>query len=94
MPRPTMIEQDAGSSLYESWTAQRAPQEARIRALWTMTPAQRVAAMYRGELTFPQLCAWAAMRPEEVPLLDGEFWSIAIHSTDSADACESSTGSV
>lgn len=76
---------DRSGSLYESWTRDRAPHEARLRALWTMTPAQRVAAMYRGELTYQQLAAWAGARPEEVPLLNGEFWFIAIHSADVDD---------
>lgn len=76
---------DQPSALYESWIRERAPREARMRALWTMTQAQRVAAMYRGELTYPQLAAWAAARPDEAPLLDGEFWFIAIHSADVAE---------
>jgi len=47
--------------------------EARLRTLWQMTAAQRVAAMRRGELTLEQLAAWAARHPEQVPLLNGEF---------------------
>jgi len=50
---------------------------ARLRALWQMTPAQRVAAMRRGELTLEQCAAWAARYPEQVPLLNGEFEYIA-----------------
>jgi hypothetical protein len=37
--------------------------DARLRALWQMTPAQRVAAMRRGELTLEQCSAWAARYP-------------------------------
>lgn len=84
---------DRSGSLYESWIRDRAPHEARLRALWAMTPAQRVAAMYRGELTYPQLTAWAAARPDKVPLLDGEFWFIAIRSADVADVDEPRRGS-
>lgn len=51
--------------------------DARLRALWQMTPAQRVAAMRRGELTLEQCAAWAARHPEQVPLLNGEFEYIA-----------------
>jgi hypothetical protein len=47
--------------------------DARLRALWEMTPAQRVAAMRRGALTLEQCAAWAARYPKEVPLLNGEF---------------------
>ena len=51
--------------------------DARLRALWQMTPTQRVAAMRRGELTLEQCSAWAARHPEQVPLLGGEFEYIA-----------------
>jgi hypothetical protein len=51
--------------------------DARLRALWQMTPAQRVAAMRRGELTLEQCSAWAARHPDQVPLLNGEFEYIA-----------------
>lgn len=50
----------------------------RLRRLWQMTPAQRVAAMYRGELTSEECFAWAARYPAQVPTLNGEFWFIAI----------------
>ncbi len=50
---------------------------ARLRALWNMTPAQRVAAMRRGELTLEQCAAWASRYSEQVPLLNGEFEYIA-----------------
>ena len=50
---------------------------ARLRALWQMTPSQRVAAMRRGELDASQCAAWAARHPEQVPLLDGEFEYLA-----------------
>jgi hypothetical protein len=49
----------------------------RLRPLWQMTPAQRVAAMRRGELTLEQCSAWAARYPEEVPKLNGEFEYLA-----------------
>jgi hypothetical protein len=90
MPRATTTntpELDGpGNALYESWVAERAPHAARIRLLWAMTPAQRVAAMYRRELTYGQLAAWAAARPHEVPLLDGEFWFIAVDTVDVAES--------
>ena len=47
-------------------------------SLWQMTPAQRVAAMRRGELTYEQLAAWSARHPDEVPVVHGEFeWILA-----------------
>jgi hypothetical protein len=51
--------------------------DARLRALWEMTPKQRVAAMRRGELTLEQCAAWAARHPEQMPLLNGEFEYLA-----------------
>ena len=51
---------------------------ARLRSLWQMTPAERVAAMRRGELTYEQLAAWSARHPEQVPTVHGEFeWIVA-----------------
>jgi len=44
-----------------------------LRALWAMTPTQRVAAMRRGELTLKQCFAWAARHPEQIPTVDGTF---------------------
>jgi hypothetical protein len=38
-----------------------------------MSPAERVAGMYRGDLNLPQCLAWAARYPEQVPLVNGEW---------------------
>jgi len=51
-----------------------------------LTPAERVAAMYRGDLNLFQCLAWAARYPDQVPLLNGEWWFIAIRTPDVADA--------
>jgi hypothetical protein len=59
--------------------------EARLRGLWRMTPAQRVTAMRRGELTLEQCSAWAARHPEQVPLLSGEFEYIAMFTPEISD---------
>jgi hypothetical protein len=83
--------EDFGGDLFASWMRERVPHEARLRTLWAMTPAQRVSAMYRRELTFPQLAAWAAARPEEVPLLDGEFWFIAVDTPEAAEITQPGT---
>jgi hypothetical protein len=57
----------------------------RLGPLWRMAPAQRVAAMRRGELTLEQCVAWAARYPEQVPLLNGEFEYLAALTP---EACE------
>ena len=54
-------------------------------ALWRMTAAERVAAMYRGDLTLSQCLDWAARYPEEVPTLNGEWWFIAIRTPEVAE---------
>lgn len=59
--------------------------DAQLRSLWQMTPAQRVAAMRRGELNLFQCAAWAARYPEQVPLLNGEFEYLAAFTP---EACE------
>ncbi|MFI4984900.1 MAG: hypothetical protein ACHQAV_02800 [Solirubrobacterales bacterium] len=59
--------------------------DARLRSLWQMTPAQRIAAMRRGELTLEQCAAWAARFPDQVPLLNGEFEYLAAHTP---EVCE------
>jgi hypothetical protein len=57
--------------------AQRA-RAGRLRSLWQMSAAERVAAMRRGDLTYEQLAAWSARHPEQVPTVHGEFeWIVA-----------------
>ncbi|MGI8559039.1 MAG: hypothetical protein ACR2ND_12160 [Solirubrobacteraceae bacterium] len=54
--------------------------DARLEALWRMTPTERIAAMRRGSLSMEQCCAWAARYPKQVPLINGEFEFIAAYS--------------
>lgn len=56
-----------------------AEREARLEALWRMTPNERIAAMRRGDLSMEQCCAWAARYPRQVPLINGEFEFIAAY---------------
>jgi hypothetical protein len=51
---------------------------AQAAQLWQMTTSQRVDAMYVGRLSLAQLTAWSARRPDEVPLIGGEFAYIAM----------------
>ena len=48
------------------------------RALWAMSRSERIAAMWRSQLTIRQLSQWSSRAPHEVPLLGGEFAWIAI----------------
>ena len=60
--------------------------DARLHALWEMAPAQRIAAMRRGELTLEQCSAWAARYPEQVPTVNGEFEYIAMFTPEAREA--------
>lgn len=48
----------------------------RLERMWAMTPQQRIAAARQGQLSLGEMLRWAARRPREVPLLDGEFFFI------------------
>jgi len=56
-----------------------AEREARLEAMWRMTPNERIAAMRRGDLSMEQCCAWAARYPRQVPLINGEWEFIAAY---------------
>jgi hypothetical protein len=58
----------------------------RLERIWKMSCQQRLAAAQRGELTLDEMLRWAARRPHEVPLVDGEFFFITALSADIDDA--------
>ena len=80
-----MSEQPAVPSLSENLARAQRERHGRLRSLWQLTPAQRVAAMRRGELTLEQLAAWSARHPGQVPTVNGEFEWIAVRTP---EACE------
>jgi hypothetical protein len=63
----------------ELLTRMSVEREARLEALWRMTPNERIAAMRRGSLSMEQCCAWAGRFPQQVPLINGEFEFIAAY---------------
>jgi len=65
--------------------------EAQSTALWRMTQEERVLAMRRGELSLGQLTEWSSTRPQEVPLLGGEFEYIVVFLADWIEHPERST---
>jgi len=71
-PPPT-AQTPVSYDLLEQQNRLRRAREGRLRALWQMSAAERVAAMRRGQLTYEQLAAWSARHPEQVPLVNGEF---------------------
>jgi hypothetical protein len=68
--------------------AGRQPQDASdaYRALCAMTRDERVAAMWRGQLSLRQLCQWSSRAQHEVPLLGGEFAWIVMRTPEWAEA--------
>jgi hypothetical protein len=58
--------------------------------LWAMSPAQRQAAMWNGELSYDQLYEWAKRAPKEVPLIDNEFAFLAANTPEVAEVFERS----
>ena len=52
---------------------------------WRMSAAERVAAMYRGDLTLYQCLRLGRPLPRAGPNLNGEWWFIAIRTPDVAD---------
>jgi hypothetical protein len=57
-----------------------------LDALWAMTPSDRVAAMWRGDLSLFQLTQWSSRVPNEVPLLGGEFAYIVMRTPEWAES--------
>ena len=69
-----------------TWVLRRDPtREEQSRALWSMTPIERVTAMRAGRLSMRQCCEWAARRPDEVPLINDEFEFLAAYEPDVAE---------
>jgi len=91
---------DPGHGLRASMTEGVEARRARLRPIWEMSPAQRVAAMYRGELTIEQACAWAARYPDQVPavngdsIIRGEFAFIAATMPEACIQCPACDGEV
>lgn len=77
--------QDFSKQLMQELATRRAENAERFRTLWQMTAQQRVSAMRRGELSWSQLWEWAKQRPQEVPLVNGEFEFIAMLTPEVAD---------
>lgn len=73
------------SSFIEQLVRAERERRGRLRLLWQLTAAQRVAAMRRSELTVEQLAAWTARHPEQVPRVNGEFEPMAARAP---EACE------
>jgi hypothetical protein len=68
--------------------------EQQLDALWAMSPTERLAAMWRGDLTLYQLSRWSSRASHEVPLLGGEFAWIVMRTPEWAEAADESSDNV
>ena len=57
----------------------------RLDRLWAMTPPQRRQATREGRFSLGEMLRWAARAPEQVPLVNGEFFFIAAQLADDDD---------
>ena len=83
MPDRSFIDQLSGISLRRDPAWEEAKQR-----LWAMTADERRAAMFAGRLSLRLCFHWANHAPREVPLLNGEWWFIAIATPEVADVDE------
>jgi len=85
---PTLTNAVGASTQVPSGGHQRPDVYDAFRALWAMTRDERIAAMWRGELSLRQLCRWSSRAQHEVPLLGGEFAWIVMLTPDWAEASD------
>lgn len=83
MPDRSFIDQLSGVTLRRDPAWEEAKQR-----LWAMTADERRAAMFARRLSFRLCLHWANHAPDEVPLLNGEWWFIAVETPEVADADE------
>ena len=86
MSTPTLTNAAGASTQVPAGGHQRPDRGDAYSALWAMSRDERIAAMWRGELTTRQLCQWSSRAQHEVPLLGGEFAWIAMRTPDWAEA--------
>ena len=72
MSTPTLTNAAGASTQAPAGGHQRPDRGAAYSALWAMSRDERIAAMWRRELTVRQLCQWSSRAQHEVPLLGGE----------------------
>ena len=59
-----------------------------------MSAADRIAAMWDGELTLFQLTSWSSRAPNELPLLGGEFAYIVMRTPEWAESADAASDNV
>jgi hypothetical protein len=56
----------------------------RLERMWALSRSERVAAAQRGQFTLGEMLRWASRRPDDVPLLDSDFFFITALSAHAA----------
>ena len=86
MSTPTLT--DAGATCTQIPSGRHQPPDPgeEYQALWAMTRDDRIAAMWRSELTLRQLCQWSSRAQHEVPILAGEFAWIVMRTPEWAES--------
>jgi hypothetical protein len=82
----TLTEAGGASTQIPSGRQRRPDPGGEYRALWAMTRAERIGAMWSSELTLRQLCQWSSRAQREVPILAGEFAWIVMRTPEWAEA--------
>jgi hypothetical protein len=57
----------------------------RLERMWALSRSERAAAAQRGQFTLGEMLRWASRRPDEVPLVDGDFFFIIALSADAEE---------
>ena len=60
----------------------------RLERMWAMSRADRLAAAQRGEFTLGEMLRWASRRPNEVPIIDGDFFFISAYLADGVETAD------
>ncbi len=97
-PQGATMSQEATPTVSRTALALNIPvgdaREQQQAALWAMSPTERVAAMWRGDLTLYQLSRWTSRAPYEVPLVGGEFAWIVMRTPEWAEAADERSDNV
>ena len=60
----------------------------RIERMWQMTTQQRVEAAQQGQFTLGEMLRWASRRPNEVPIIDGDFFFLSAYLADCVETAD------
>ena len=97
-PQGATMRQQPTSSVSRTALALNIPigeaRDQQLDALWAMSAAERVAALWRGDLTLYQLSRWSSRAQHEVPLLGGEFAWIVMRTPEWAEATDERSDNV